>query len=175
MEFNECYTYAMSDFPPSQQKELQARFAKRGLTMTESTERGLEITKQLHDAYNRKRDRARLTSQAARDLVLSRVEDKLLIATPPAPTESEIIIPSNESEIIIPSNEPENIIEEVLPDVVEEVLPDVVEEVMVEEELPPIPERTQLIRSTNSLSQMNFAQQKKVVLYRQRTISEMFY
>ena len=152
----------MSDFPPSQQKELQARFAKRGLTMTESTERGLEITKQLHDAYNRKRDRARLTSQAARDLVLSRVEDKLLIATPPPPTESEIIIPSNE---------PENIIEEVLPDVVEEVLPDVIE---VEEELPPMPERTQLIRSTNSLSQMNFAQQKKVVPYRQRTISEMF-
>jgi hypothetical protein len=170
MEFNECYTYAMSDFPPSQQKELQARFAKRGLTMTESTERGLEITKQLHDAYNRKRDRARLTSQAARDLVLSRVEDKLLIATPPPPTESEIIIPSNESEIIIPSNE--NIIEEVLPVVVEEELP--VEEVMVEEELPEMPERTELIRSTNSLSQMNFAQQKKVVPYRQRTISEMF-
>jgi hypothetical protein len=169
MEFNECYTYAMSDFPPSQQKELHARFAKRGLTMAESTEKGLEITKQLHDAYNRKRDRARLTSQAARDLVLSRVEDKLLIATPPAPTESEIIIPSNE---------PENIIEEVLPDVVEEVLPDVVEEVLpdvVEEELPPMPERTQLIRSTNSLSQMNFAQQKKVVHFRQRTISEMFY
>ena len=167
MEFNECYTYAMSDFPPSQQKELQARFAKRGLTMNESTERGLEITKQLHDAYNRKRDRARLTSQAARDLVLSRVEDKLLIAdTPPAPTESDIIIPSNE---------PEPIKEEELPDVeelpVEEVLPDVIE---VEEELPPMPERTQLIRSTNSLSQMNFAQQKKNVPYRQRTISEMF-
>jgi hypothetical protein len=167
MEFNECYTYAMSDFPPSQQKELQARFAKRGLTMTESTERGLEITKQLHDAYNRKRDRARLTSQAARDLVLSRVEDKLLIATPPAPTESEIIIPSNENVL------PEPINEEVLPVVVEEELP--VEEVMVEEELPPMPERTQLIRSTNSLSQMNFAQQKKVVHFRQRTISEMFY
>ena len=62
-----CYAFAMNDLPPSQQMELRSRFEKRNLDILVESEKGIAIATQLRDAYNRKRRRSRVISQASRD------------------------------------------------------------------------------------------------------------